>query len=315
MRTTLIIPTRNAEPYLDALLAALELQTRQPDHVLVVDSSSSDATVPRLRAWGADVRVIDASRFNHGGTRRWASEQTDADALIYMTQDAVPADPHSFAHLLAELDGAPDIGAAYGRQLPHAGADLLAVHARAFNYPAQSQTKRLSDAPRLGIKTCFSSDAFCAYRHAAMDAVGGFPADVIGSEDAYLAARLLMAGYAVRYAASACVYHSHDYTLLQEFKRYFDIGVFYGREGWIRDAFGAAGGEGRRYVISELEMLKNSHQLHRLPEALLRSGLKLVGYRLGHMEKWLPASLKPHISMFGNYWRRPAVAGSDQRTG
>jgi rhamnosyltransferase len=79
-------------PHLDGLLPALAKQSLQPDEVLVVDSSSSDATVARFREYGAWVEVIAASQFNHGGTRRWASEQIKAEVLIYMTQDSIPAD-------------------------------------------------------------------------------------------------------------------------------------------------------------------------------------------------------------------------------
>lgn len=220
MRCALVIPTRNAGAHLDRLLPALAAQRRQPDSILVVDSRSSDDTVERFRAFGARVEVIEPASFNHGGTRRWASQQVEADALIYLTQDAIPASPDSFANLLDELYAEADIGVAYGRQLPHPGAGLLGAQARRFNYPPESRSKRLADASELGIKTCFSSDSFSAYRSDALAAVGGFPEDVIGSEDAYVAARLLQAGYAVRYAASAEVYHSHDYRLLEEFRRY-----------------------------------------------------------------------------------------------
>nr|WP_230015733.1 glycosyltransferase [Pseudomonas chlororaphis] len=82
MKTALIIPARNAGPHLDRLLPALAAQTLQPDSVLVVDSSSTDDTVSRFRQFGARVEVIAAQQFNHGGTRRWASEQVDAQALI-----------------------------------------------------------------------------------------------------------------------------------------------------------------------------------------------------------------------------------------
>ncbi len=215
MRCALVIPTRNAGAHLDRLLPALVAQRRQPDSILVVDSRSSDDTVERFRAFGARVEVIEPASFNHGGTRRWASQQVEADALIYLTQDAIPASPDSFANLLDELYAEADIGVAYGRQLPHPGAGLLGAQARRFNYPPESRSKRLADASELGIKTCFSSDSFSAYRSDALAAVGGFPEDVIGSEDAYVAARLLQAGYAVRYAASAEVYHSHDYRLLE----------------------------------------------------------------------------------------------------
>jgi rhamnosyltransferase len=249
------------------------------------------------------VEVIDPSQFNHGGTRRWASEQVDADALIYLTQDAIPADAGTFANIIADLHGEADIGVAYGRQLPHPDAGLLGAQSRRFNYPPQSRTKRMSDAPELGIKTCFSSDSFSAYRRDALVAVGGFPEDVIGSEDAYVAARMLLGGYAVRYAATAEVYHSHDYSVLEEFRRYFDIGVFYGRERWIGQAFGSAGGEGMRYVKAEMAALRAAGCLYRLPEVFLRSAMKLAGYRLGQVEMSLPSTLKRRVSMFSGYWR------------
>jgi rhamnosyltransferase len=301
-RLALIIPTRNAQPHLDRLLPALKAQTRQPDTVLVVDSSSTDDTVSRFRAFGAQVHVIAANDFNHGGTRRWASQQVDADAMILLTQDAIPATAQTFANLLDELQQDSRIGVAYGRQLPHPGAGILEAQSRRFNYTSQSRTKSLADAPELGIKTCFSSDSFSIYRRSALDAIGGFPVDVIGSEDAYVAARMLLGGYLVRYAASACVEHSHHYSLMQEFRRYFDIGVFYGRERWIGEAFGAAGGEGKRYVMAELQALRESGALHRVPEVLLRSALKLLGYRLGHYEHHLPTTLKRRLGMFSNYW-------------
>ncbi|MGE7958988.1 glycosyltransferase family 2 protein [Pseudomonas sp. NPDC089530] len=302
MKVALIIPARNAGPHLDRLLPALAAQTLQPDTVLVVDSSSTDDTVSRFRQFGARVEIIAARDFNHGGTRRWASEQVDAEALILLTQDAIPATPETFANLIRELQEDPRIGLAYGRQLPHPGAGLLEAQSRHFNYGARSRSKSLADAAELGIKTCFSSDSFAVYRRSALQAVDGFPEDVIGSEDAHVAARLLLDGYLVRYAASACVQHSHHYTLLQEFRRYFDIGVFYGREPWIREAFGTAGGEGKRYVQAELRALRDAGQLQRVPEVLLRSALKLLGYRLGHAEQHLPTPLKRRLSMFSNYW-------------
>ncbi|MBP5075107.1 glycosyltransferase family 2 protein [Pseudomonas chlororaphis] len=302
MKVALIIPARNAGAHLDRLLPALAAQTLQPDTVLVVDSSSTDDTVSRFRQFGAQVEVIAAQQFNHGGTRRWASEQVDADALILLTQDAIPATPQTFANLIQELEEDPRIGLAYGRQLPHPGAGILEAQSRHFNYSPQSRSKSLADAGELGIKTCFSSDSFSVYRRSALQAVGGFPEDVIGSEDAHVAARMLLNGYLVRYAASACVQHSHSYSLMQEFRRYFDIGVFYGREPWIREAFGTAGGEGKRYVQAELRALRDAGQLQRVPEVLLRSALKLLGYRLGHAEQHLPTPLKRRLSMFSNYW-------------
>ena len=314
MSIALIIPTRNAAPHLAQLLPAIDAQRLKPDEIFVVDSSSSDNTVARFREFGARVEVIMPGQFNHGNTRRWASQQVNAQALIYMTQDAIPANPESFARLKANLDSEPDIGLAFGRQLPHLGSGLLGAHSRHFNYPEMGRSKRLSDAAELGIKTCFSSDSFAMYRSKALKAVGGFPADVIGSEDAYVAAKLLLGGYAVRYAADAEVYHSHDYRMFEEFRRYFDIGVFYGRERWIRNAFGSAGDEGKRYVLAEINALREAGALMKLPEVLLRTLCKYAGYQLGLHESWLSVSFKRHLSMFPTYWNSPISAKRKRQT-
>ncbi|MCD0494021.1 N-glycosyltransferase [Chromobacterium violaceum] len=301
--TALILPVRNAGPHLDRLLPALAGQTLQPDEWLALDSESSDGSAERLRAAGARVVTIPAREFNHGGTRALASRLVGGDVLIYLTQDAIPADRHCLRRLRDAVLVAPDIGMAYGRQLPRPDAGVLEAHARAFNYPAASRTKRLSDAPELGIKTCFCSDACAAYRRAALERVGGFPADVIGTEDAHVAGRMLLNGWALRYEAEARVYHSHDYTLLEEMRRYFDIGVFYGRERWIFRHFGSAGGEGRKFLHSELAAARACGQPWRQAEAVLRAALKWLGYRLGHIERGLPRPLKRRLSMFPGYWK------------
>lgn len=54
----LVIPTLNARKDLKALLPSIQMQTRQPDRFLVIDSSSDDGTVEDLRAEGVEVEVI-----------------------------------------------------------------------------------------------------------------------------------------------------------------------------------------------------------------------------------------------------------------
>jgi rhamnosyltransferase len=70
-----------------------------------------------------------------------------------------------------------------------------------------------------------------------------------------VAARLLMAGKRVAYVAEACVHHSHNYSLVQEFRRYFDTGVFHARSPWLLQEFGTANSEGLRFVRSEISFL------------------------------------------------------------
>jgi rhamnosyltransferase len=152
------------------------------------------------------------------------------------------------------------------------------------------------------LKTAFLSNSFAAYRVSALREVGGFPKKVIFGEDMYVAAKFLESGYKIAYSADACVYHSHRYTILQEFSRYFDMGVFHAREPWLRQALGGAENEGLRFVISEIKYLSR-HAFWLIPEAMLRTIMRYAGFRLGLMEHHISLKNKRKISMNPGYFK------------
>ena len=301
MKTALCIPTLNAGEHGAILAAAVASQTLQPESVLVIDSGSDDGTVETFGRAGARIHSINRQDFNHGGTRQLGVDMIpDADLIIFLTQDAVPADPHAFERLDRCFDD-PGVGAAFGRQLPRPGAGSIEAHARLFNYPDASRVTTLGDRATMGIKTVFLSNSFAAYRRADLLAVGGFPSHLIMGEDTYVAAKMLLAGKKVAYCAEAMVYHSHNYNLVEEFRRYFDAGVLHAREPWIRAHFGGAENEGLRFVNSELRYLLGRNPFL-IPSAILRTLLKFVGFRLGLEERRLPMPVKRRLSMFRAYW-------------
>lgn len=297
----LVVPTRNPGTLWSLWLQAVKVQ--QPSlSCLVVDTSSTDCTDFSDLPDGWLLLRIAAADFNHGGTRNKALEYLPAqtDVVVYMTQDALLADPHALSRLVSVFAD-PAVACAYGRQLPHADASPVAAHARRFNYPDVSRSVSLADKSHLGLKACFLSNSFAAYRVADLQAVGGFPSSVILGEDMSVAARLLMAGKRVAYVADACVHHSHNYTVLQEFRRYFDTGVFHARSPWLLETFGSVGGEGLRFVRSEMTYLWR-HVPVWIPSALVRTVAKLVGYRMGRSEALWPLWFKRWCSMHKGFW-------------
>lgn len=269
--------------------------------LLVVDSSSNDDTVPLAREAGAEVMIIKRQEFNHGSTRNWALHHLDdVDIVVFLTQDALITNDQSLIRL-ASAFADKEVGAVYGRQLPHDDATPLAAHLRQFNYPPRSHRATQKDAATLGIKAAFLSNSFAAYRRSALIEAGGFADDVILAEDMLAGAQLLQQNWQLAYCAEATVQHSHNYTLIEEFRRYFDIGVFHARKAWLLEWLGPAEGEGLRFVRSELRYLLR-HAPHRLPEAGLRTLLKYAGYRLGRMEHLLPLRFKRQLSMHPRFW-------------
>lgn len=297
----LVVPTSNPGNMWPQWFQATEAQ--QPAvHSLVVDSSSTDSTDFSTLPVGWKLQRIAAADFNHGGTRNLALSHLppSTDVVVFMTQDALLADPHALSRLVSVFVD-PAVACAYGRQLPHADASPVAAHARLFNYPDVSRSVSLADKSHLGLKACFMSNSFAAYRVADLHAVGGFPSSVILGEDMSVAARLLMAGKRVAYVADACVHHSHNYSALQEFRRYFDTGVFHARSPWLLHSFGSVRGEGLRFVRSELAYLWR-HAPAWVPSALLRTAAKLAGYRLGRLEALWPLWFKRWCSMHKGFW-------------
>ena len=302
--THIILPTLNAAKVWNELAPAL-LACVSAEQVLIIDSQSTDGTVNLALAAGFRVHTIGREEFNHGGTRQRAAEMLpDSEILVYMTQDAILASPTAISQLVTALDD-PSVAAAYGRQLPRPGAGPIESHARFFNYPPISQTRNLGTRDQIGIKSIFISNSFAAYRRSSLMKVGGFPKDLIFGEDTLTAAKLLMGGEKIAYAADALVYHSHSYTWTQEFRRYFDIGVLHHRERHLLREFGNTRGEGKRFVVSEIRYLLRTSPIH-IPSALMRTGLKLLGYRLGGTEALLPSALKTHLSMHERFRTKPA---------
>src|SRR3546814_669910 len=121
-------------------------------------------------------------------------------------------------------------------------------------------------------------------------------------EDVIVAGRLLLAGWKMVYVADARVYHSHDYTIREEFERYFDIGVFHADNRWIFDGFGHAGGEGFRYGISEIRYVGRRNPF-RLPPVACSLMAKWLGYKLVLSYRSLPSRLRKAFSMYKGYWR------------
>jgi rhamnosyltransferase len=300
MKISVIVPTRNGGEYLRQLFKTFKEQSSRPTQILVVDSSSKDDTLKICRAFGVDILPIEAKSFDHGGTRNLAASKAKGDILVFMTQDALFKDVEGLENLVKPLDD-PRIAASYGRQVPKENANPIEVFVRSFNYPSAQVIKGIEDLPRFGIKTFFFSNACSAIKKRAYEEAGGFPERIIMNEDMFLAAKLLQKGYKIAYQADAVVYHSHNYSLAKQFKRYFDIGVFFNRNRWIKN-MARSEREGIRYLKEEVRFLSLNARKAWIPYALADTTVRFMGYRVGLFEESIPMWLKTRISNNKNFW-------------
>lgn len=306
MTVDIIIPTYKPDETLCLLLHKLQGQTFVVHRVIILNTEEelwkqAVAAYPMeqiLKELPCDYEVIQIARkdFDHGATRQLGAGHSDADVMIFMTQDAVPADEYLVENLVhalysreEESDGGSDSGipvaVAYARQLPREDCHIVEKYTRQFNYPEDSRVKTKEDIPKLGIKTFFCSDVCAAYRRDIFEALGGFESPVIFNEDMFFAANAIEHGYGVAYEANAKVIHSHNYTVSQQFQRNFDLAVSQKQHPEIFEQVSSEA-EGMRLVKNTIQYLLRI----RKPWLIFYFGMQCIGKYAGfwlgkHYEK------------------------------
>ena len=297
-----VIPVYRPGGELRRLLEMLAQQTLPPRRILLVNTEK-ELFDPHCTDGIANVSVVHIRKceFDHGGTRHMAAMQLDGDFLLFLTQDAVPADDRLIEGLYRPFSDAR-VGAAYARQLPAQGCSTLERYTRSFNYGPKSRIKTSEDLPQLGVKTYFCSNVCAMYRRSAYEELGGFERRTIFNEDMIFAGRLIQSGRAVAYCAGAKVVHSHNYSALQQFHRNFDLGVSQAEHPEIFAGVSSEN-EGFRMVKQTATWLLRTGKPYLLPQLVLLSGSKFLGYQLGKHYKKLPQHLIDSCTMNREYWR------------
>lgn len=298
-----IIPTYRSDEKLNKLLQMLYRQTIKPKKVIILHTEEypgQEQPLPEIEESNIIVVPIEKNDFDHGGTRKKGAALSDSDIMMFMTQDAVPLDDFLIEKLLAPYED-PLVSATYARQLPDEKTDFLERYVRHFNYPKQSRIKSLENLDELGIKTFFCSNVCATYRKSIYQELGGFVDKTIFNEDMIMAAGMIRANYKIAYAADAKVIHSHSYTYLQQFTRNFDLGVSHNQ--YIEVFSGVkTEKEGIKLVKKSLQYLIDKKKYYLIPNLIINSGFKFIGYQLGLRYDLFPKKFVRKCSMNKVYW-------------
>ena len=297
-----IIPAYHPGNEFTTLIKRLEKQTVSIHRIIVMNTEESMWN----KEWEKlsdvmEIHHLAKSEFDHGGTRAQAAELSDADVMIFMTQDAMPKDDRLIEKLVEPLQG--EVAVAYARQLPREDSTSVESYTREFNYPAKSRIKSAADLDSLGIKTFFCSNVCAAYRREIYEELGGFVRHTIFNEDMIYAAKAVEAGYSVAYAADAQVVHSHNYTNGQQFHRNFDLGVSQAEHPEIFAAYPSES-EGKRMVKDVTVYLRSNHMSAGLPHFYMQCACKYAGYLLGKNYRRLPKKWVLAFTSNKEYWKQ-----------
>lgn len=304
MKIDVIIPTYKPGKEFEKLIGRLQKQ-EYPIHKIIIINTRTDIFPEELNRSNYKIEIthIEPDQFDHGGTRNMGAGMSDADIVVYMTQDAIPVDEKLIGTFAKIFEENPDIGIAYGRQLPREECNIIERYTRTFNYPEKSLIKTKEDLPKLGIKTFFCSDVCAAYRRNYLLSAGGFENPTIFNEDMIFAGKRIYAGDKVAYVAEAKVIHSHNYTGRQQFHRNFDLAVSQAQHPEVFEGVPSEG-EGIRMVKATAKYLIRSGQPLKIWNLVYQSGCKYIGYFLGKRYEKLPKWVVLKCTSSIKYWKK-----------
>ncbi len=296
---SVVIPVKDGGTDLERCLAGIAMQQVDEEvEVVVVDSGSTDGSPDRARAAGARVHEIPAEDFGHGRTRNLGVELSRGDLVVFTSQDAVAHDDRWLALLAAAARSGPDVGGAYGRQLPHEDARPPERFFLDFLYGPDVRVQRLGPDEELTFESTLFSNVNAAIPRSLLERFP-FRDDLTMSEDQEWSRRVLRGGYALVYEPRAAVRHSHAYTIRTAFRRFFDSGVSaqhsYVEGDESRAALRRAGG---RYAREELAWLWRSGHRRWIPYTAVYELGKFTGLQLGLRHERLPRSV---VRRLGSY--------------
>lgn len=301
-KVDVIIPAYRPGEEFAGLLDALCSQSYPIENIIVMNTEEKfwnpkwEDAFPKVK-----VTHLKKEDFDHGGTRRAAAKLSDADIMVFMTQDAVPADRNLIGNLIRPLQANSKVGAAYARQLAREDCAYLEKYTRRFNYPETSSIKWEKDTGTYGIKTYFCSNVCAAYRKETYLELGGFPYPVIFNEDLIFAAGAVRSGWKIIYKADARVIHSHEYTYRELIRRNFDQGV---SQACHPEIFGKVKSEkeGMHLICTLVKKLLKERKYLQIMQLFVESGCKYLGYQMGKHYGRLPESLIMKLTLNRNYW-------------
>jgi rhamnosyltransferase len=253
MKVSVLIPTKNGAEYLEECLNAVfrqktvfvnEKGEKVPFdfEIVIIDSGSTDKTLEIINKFAFSqsskgekfpqikFSQIPAEEFNHGTTRNLLASKAQGEYLVYICQDVIPVDENWLGNMIAPFEDDSEIAGIFGRQSPRKDCDpfqrkSLDEFMDSFGkeltvYQLKSDDKQKEFEENKHVFSFFSS-ANSAIRKSVWEKIPYRHVVALG-EDQFWAKDILLAGYKKVYQPSANAYHSHNFGVWGQFKRWFD---------------------------------------------------------------------------------------------
>lgn len=281
MKVEIICPLYNAEQYIEKLHDNIKKQKNVDFLARYLLTESKDNTESILKSKKLKYDKIKKEDFSHSFTRENAAKTSEADIIVFITQDVEIEDENWLYYLVKDIISG-EVSATYSRQITK--FNNLEKYTREKNYPEHSKIVSKEDIDTLGLKTFFFSDAASAIKKDVFKELNYYDGKKLPiSEDMYIAYKLITNGHKIKYCSDSVVYHSHDFKLRELYDRYKLTGKFFKQNSYL-DQYGtnSTGGSLAKYVLKRSIEEKNIKAIIRFPFDM---GARFIGMKVGKYGK------------------------------
>jgi rhamnosyltransferase len=271
-----VMRSRNDMPLVRQTLEALSRQT-VAHRLLVLDNDSTDGTRQEAAQHATRVITVPAGTYVPGRVLNDGMRETDGRFVAFLNSDCTPLDDRWLDRLLSGFDD-DQVAAVFGRQVARPGAHPLTVRDTDAAYGNGNAHRTWRH---------FFSMASSAVRRSAWEALP-FDETLRYSEDIDWTWRLRQRGNRIGYVQDSMVYHSHDYTLAELWRRQRGEGIAEARifpwSPWERTLLRYSILPLGRQVLADWTQLLQNGTVRAALEAPVRRLVQFAGRRVGFMQ-------------------------------
>lgn len=319
-KVDVIIPVCHGEKKLFKLLESLAGQTVLPEKVVLLnvetgwkEDSCEELQNQIYKYFGKhklfghklplqlEIVPVNEKYFDEGATRNVGAKRTSSPFLLFMKQDAVPADSKLIEELLWSMESGA--GVSWARHVTGPAAGVLKTYVNLYDYPSKSYVRTQEDIKTYGVRAFRISNACAMYRRDVFESQGGFADKIIAGEGNLFGAGLLHCGGRIAYCAEAKVYYSENSNWMAQLRRKFDEGVAHADNARVFKA-GSEEKDGWKYGTAVLSYLVNQKYYMEVADFVGENLFKWAGYILGRNYKLLKKDWILKLTNNHAYWSK-----------
>lgn len=299
IKVSIIIPTQNAGSEFDTVLKRIfEQNIKEKFEVIIIDSGSMDKTIEIAKKYPVRLIQIKPEEFGHGRTRNYGADISKGEYLVFLTQDAIPFDNNWLRYLISNLEE-ENVAGVYNKQISKDDANIFEKFYLNKVYPDYKIIKNLKTIKSLTLNEIRFSSGGSAIKKDVWKK-HKFDESVLFEDQAW-SKDVLLSGYSIIYEPKAKVYHSHNYNIIDVFRRHFDHGVSLNEI--INDKIINVTKEGLNFIIEEILFLIKNNLWYKIPHMFIYEFSRYLGYLLGRKHNIIPKFIKRSISHHKYYWK------------